>query len=85
VKIVSAPQPALPAPLRPSQPAAIAPEPARERLLRRESVREEESMPDDAEDVVTNVVLLEPLRDQHEHRPTADSKCPWCRKLWVQQ
>jgi hypothetical protein len=39
----------------------------------------------DTEAEATNVVQLEPLRDVHEHRPIADAKCAWCRKLWVQQ
>jgi hypothetical protein len=40
------------------------------------------------EDEPTNVVVLEPHRYElapHEHRPIADSRCGFCRKMWIQQ
>ena len=81
VKFVNTPQAASAAPYAAPRPSVtIEQRPALERPQRPESVQEAEPA---AEDVATNVVVLEPLRDQHEHRPIADSKCAWCRQLWV--
>jgi hypothetical protein len=74
---VAPPRPEIAAPLRPAQEFMPAPvRPSRP-----------ESQPEDAETVEpgpeTNVTLILPRHDG-EHRPIVDSKCGFCRKLWVE-
>jgi hypothetical protein len=45
---------------------------------------ESDPEPVEAAEPATNIVPLEP-QHQGEHQPVVDSKCPWCRKLWVKQ
>jgi hypothetical protein len=84
VKFVSTPQAASAAPYAAPRPSVtIEQRPALERPQRPERAPEAEPADTPPEGVVTNVVVLEPLRDQHQHRPIADSKCAFCRQLWV--
>ncbi len=39
--------------------------------------------PPTRDDLSVVLVVEEPLRHFHEHRPSADSVCPKCRHLWV--